>query len=221
MRKRALLSWSSGKDGAWALHVLRRQANVEVVGLFCTVNREFGRVAMHAVRTELVRRQARNIGRPIEFIPIPHPCGDNEYAVIMKTFVAKARRRGVECFAFGDLFLEDVRRYREENLAGSGIAPLFPLWGMPTERLSREMAAAGLRAVVTCVDPKRLPADFTGQEYGESFVRRLPAGVDPCGENGEFHTFAFAGPMFKKPVSFVLGGTVERDGFIFTDLLPG
>jgi uncharacterized protein (TIGR00290 family) len=220
MKKRTLLSWSSGKDSAWALPVLRRQPDIEVAGLFCTVNREFARVAMHAVRIELVRRQAQNIGLPIEFIPLPHPCGDGEYAAIMKVFVGQARQRGIERFAFGDIFLGDVRAYREANLAGSGIAPMFPLWGMPTGMLSREMVAGGLRAAITCVDPKRLSGDFAGQEYGESFLQRIPAGVDPCGENGEFHTFAHDGPMFNKPVDFTVGETVERDGFLFTDLLP-
>ena len=221
MKKRTLLSWSSGKDSAWALPVLRRQPDIEVVGLFCTVNREFARVAMHAVRMELVRRQAQNIGLPIEFIPLPHPCSDGEYAAIMKTFVGRANQQGIERFAFGDIFLGDVRAYREANLAGSGITPIFPLWGMPTEELSREMVDAGLRAVITCVDPKRLSAECAGQEYGESFLRRLPAGVDPCGENGEFHTFAYDGPMFNKPLNVTVGETMERDGFIFTDLLQG
>jgi uncharacterized protein (TIGR00290 family) len=220
MKKRIWLSWSSGKDSAWALHVLRRQPDMEVVGLFCTFNQEFGRVAMHAVRIELVRRQAQNIGLPIQLIPLPHPCSDAEYGAIMKNFVGQAKEQGVECFAFGDLFLEDIRAYREENLAGTGITPIFPLWGMPTGKLSQEMVDGGLRAIITCVDPRYLSSDFTGLEYGKSFLERIPAHVDPCGENGEFHTFASAGPMFKKPVSVSIGETVSRDGFLFTDLLP-
>ncbi len=220
MKKKTLLSWSSGKDSAWALHVLRQQPDTEVVGLFCTINQKFGRVAMHAIRAELVRMQAKNIGLPIQLIPIPHPCRDAEYAAIMKRFVTKAKKQGIERLAFGDIFLEDIRRYREANLAGSGIIPLFPLWGMPTTKLSQEMVSGGLRAIVTCVDPKRLPADFAGEEYGEAFLKRIPAHIDPCGENGEFHTFAFAGPMFKKPVNIVIGETVSRDGFLFTDLTP-
>jgi len=219
MKKRTLLSWSSGKDSAWALHVLRRQPDIEVVGLFCTVNREFARVAMHAVRSELVRRQAQKIGLPVQFIPIPHPCSDDKYGAIMNDFVRQVKQRGIERFAFGDIFMEEIRRYREENLVGSGIAPLFPLWGMPTGRLSRDMVNGGLRAVITCVDPKKLSMDFAGQEYGESFLERIPAGIDPCGENGEFHTFAFDGPMFKEPLNVAVGETVERDGFIFIDLL--
>lgn len=220
MKKKTLLSWSSGKDSAWALHILRQQPDIEVVGLFCTVNQEFGRVAMHAVRTELVRRQAQNTGLPIQLIPIPHPCSDAEYGTIMKDFVGQAKQQGIENFAFGDIFLDDVRRYREANLAGSGITPIFPLWGMATGKLSVEMVNGGLRATITCVDPKRLPANFAGQEYGESFLERIPANIDPCGENGEFHTFAFAGPMFKNPLNISIGETVSRDGFIFTDLLP-
>ncbi len=220
MKKRTLLSWSSGKDSAWALHILRQQPDMEVAGLFCTINQEFQRVAMHAVRTELVRQQAQNAGLPIQLIPIPHPCSDAEYGTVMKSFVGPAKQQEIDCFAFGDIFLEDIRRYRETNLADSGIAPIFPLWGMATEKLSREMVSSGLRAIITCVDPKHLPADFAGQEFGEAFLERIPAGIDPCGENGEFHTFAFDGPMFKKPVNIAIGETVSRDGFIFTDLLP-
>jgi len=221
LKKRILLSWSSGKDSAWALHVLRRKPDVEVVGLFCTINQEFERVVMHAVRIELIKQQAQNIDLPIQLIPIPHPCGDNVYGTIMKNFVEQAKQRGIECFAFGDIFLEDVRGYREANLADTGITPIFPLWGMPTKKLSVEMVSGGLRAIITCVDPKHLSTDFAGQEYGESFLERIPANVDPCGENGEFHSFAFAGPMFKKPVNIAIGETVARSGFIFTDLLPG
>ncbi len=219
MKKRTWLSWSSGKDSAWALHVLSRQPDIEIVGLFCTINQEFGRVAMHAVRGELVRLQAKKIGLPIQLIPIPHPCTDGEYGAIMKDFVGQAKQQVIDCFAFGDIFLEDIRRYREANLAGSGITPIFPLWGMPTDGLSREMVRSGLRALITCIDPQRLSSDFAGQEYGESFLERIPANVDPCDENGEFHTFAFAGPMFKEPVNVAVGETVERDGFIFVDLL--
>jgi uncharacterized protein (TIGR00290 family) len=220
MKRRTWLSWSSGKDSAWALQHLRRDPEIEVAGLFCTINREFARVAMHAVRVELLKRQAQNAGLPMQLIPIPHPCSDAEYAAIMKRFVLKTKKQGIECFAFGDIFLEDIRLYREKNLAGSGIAPLFPLWGMETKKLSAEMVSGGLRAIITCVDPKRLSADFAGREYEESFLQQLPAAVDPCGENGEFHTFAFDGPMFKKPVKVAIGETICRDGFIFTDLLP-
>ncbi|MCJ7524029.1 MAG: adenine nucleotide alpha hydrolase [Candidatus Aminicenantes bacterium] len=220
MKKKTLLSWSSGKDSAWALHVLRRQPDINVVGLFCTVNQEFERVAMHAVRIELLHQQAQNIGLPVQLIPIPHPCGDAEYGRIMKSFVGQTKQQGIECFAFGDIFLEDVRKYREANLSASGITPIFPLWGMATGKLSREMVKGGLRAIITCIDPKHLSADFAGQEYGNSFLERIPANIDPCGENGEFHTFAYDGPMFIKPAHISIGETVSRDGFVFTDLLP-
>jgi uncharacterized protein (TIGR00290 family) len=219
--KRTLLSWSSGKDSAWALHVLRQKPDIDVVGLFCTFNQAFDRVAMHGVRTELVRLQAESVGLPMELIPIPHPCGDAEYAAIMERFVERAKGAGVDCFAFGDLLLADVRRYREDRLAGTRIIPLFPLWGTPTEELSREMVRRGLRAIVTCVDSRRLPAGFAGQAYDVRFLERIPAAVDPCGEHGEFHTFAFDGPMFREPVTVTVGQTVSRDGFIFADLLAG
>jgi uncharacterized protein (TIGR00290 family) len=219
MMKKTLLSWSSGKDSAWALHILHRQPDIEVTGLFCTVNQEFRRVAMHAVRIELLRQQAEYVGLPLRLIPIPHPCSDSEYNTIMTDFIKEARQQGIECFAFADLFLEDIRRYRETNLAGTGITPIFPLWGIPTKQLSEEMVNSGLRARITCIDPKYLASDFAGQEYDLSFLDRLPASVDPCGENGEFHTFAYDGPMFRKAVNIFAGETVSRDGFIFTDLL--
>jgi uncharacterized protein (TIGR00290 family) len=215
-----LLAWSSGKDSAWALHALRRRPDVDVIGLFCTFNQAFGRVAMHGVRTELVRREAGSVGLPLQLIPIPHPCSDGQNEAIMADFVEHARGLGVHCFAFGDLLLEDVRRYRASRLAETGITPLFPLWGIPTANLSTEMVDAGLYAIVTCLDPRRLPEDFAGREYDAPFLEQLPADVDPCGENGEFHTFAYDGPMFQTPVRFSVGQTVTRDGFVFTDLLP-
>ena len=218
--QKTLLSWSSGKDSAWALHVLRGRSDVEVVGLFSTINEEFHRVAMHAVRVELLLRQAVCLGFPIQLIPIPSPCSNVEYEAIMADFVRRACRQGVESFAFGDLFLEDIRRYREDNLRDTGIAPMFPIWGMPTAELAREMVGSGLRARITCVDPNQLGADFAGREYDASFLDELPPGVDPCGENGEFHSFAFDGPMFGEPVGIAVGETVSRDGFIFTDLIP-
>jgi uncharacterized protein (TIGR00290 family) len=193
---------------------------MDVVGLFSTFNQAFDRVAMHGVRTELVRQQAANVGLPIQLIPIPHPCSDDEYAAIMEAFVGQARRQRIDCCAFGDLLLEEVRSYREARLADTGITPLFPLWGTPTSELSRQMVRGGLRAIITCLDPQHLSADLAGQEYDQSFLERIPADVDPCGENGEFHTFAFDGPMFRKPVPMSIGETVPRDGFIFADLLP-
>jgi uncharacterized protein (TIGR00290 family) len=220
VKKRTLLSWSSGKDSAWALHVLNQDPDIDVVGLFSTYNQAFDRVAMHGVRIDLVRQQAERVGLPIRMIAIPHRCNDDQYAAIMERFVKLARREGIDCFAFGDLLLEDVRRYREEKLADTGIEPLFPLWGRPTGELSREMVGNGLRAIVTCLDPQHLSAQFAGHAYDASFLDRLPAGVDPCGENGEFHTFAFDGPMFQEAVRVRVGETVSRDEFVFTDLLP-
>lgn len=220
MKKRTLLSWSSGKDSAWALRVLRRQADIEVVGLLSTINEEFDRVAMHAVRTELLRRQAESAGLPLRLVKLPFPCSDEVYQERMNALIAAAQADGIEAIAFGDLFLADVREYRERMMAGTGIEPLFPLWGRPTAELAREMIAGGLRAQITCIDPRCLPASLAGKEYNREFLEALPAGVDHCGERGEFHSFAFDGPMFSHPVEFTVGETVERDGFVFTDLLP-
>lgn len=219
MKRKTLLSWSSGKDSAWALHVLRQQPDVDVVGLFCTINAEFNRVAMHAVRVELLQEQARSVGLPLRMIQIPYPCSNAEYEVVMNAFIDEAKKQDVECFAFGDLFLEDIRKYREDRLKGTGITAIFPIWNMPTRELSRTMVSSGLKARITCVDPKRLAAGFAGREYDESFLEDIPASVDPCGENGEFHSFAFDGPMFRYPIETSLGEIVDRDGFVFADLL--
>lgn len=220
MGKKTLLSWSSGKDSAWALHVLRGMSDVEIVGLMTTVNELHQRVAIHAVRLELLQRQAEALGLPLQVIDLPSPCTNSQYEAAMEKFVAESKQRGIECMAFGDLFLADIREYRETKLAGTGITPLFPLWLAPTDRLAKEMISSGLRAVVTCVDPQQVPPSFAGREFNEQFLEDLPNHVDPCGERGEFHTFAFDGPMFEKPVSVELGVIVERDGFIYADLLP-
>jgi len=220
MAKKALLSWSSGKDSAWALHILRRTPDVEVVGLMTTMNVVHQRVAIHAVRLELLERQAEALGLPVQVIDLPSPCTNAQYEAAMGKFVDESKRHGIECMAFGDLFLADIKEYREAKLAGTGIAPLFPLWLMPTDRLATEMIANGLRAVVTCVDPQHLPLSFAGREFNEQFLADLPNDVDPCGERGEFHTFAFDGPMFEKPVGIQKGEVVERDGFGYADLLP-
>ena len=220
MAKKALLSWSSGKDSAWALHILRRTPDVEVVGLMTTMNEVHQRVAIHAVRLELLERQAEALGLPVQVIDLPSPCTNAQYEAAMGKFVDESKRHGIECMAFGDLFLADIKEYREAKLAGTGIAPLFPLWLMPTDRLATEMIANGLRAVVTCVDPQQLPLSFAGREFNEQFLADLPNDVDPCGERGEFHTFAFDGPMFEKPVGIQKGEVVERDGFGYADLLP-
>jgi uncharacterized protein (TIGR00290 family) len=217
MRKNTWLSWSSGKDSAWALQVLRQSDEYEVTGLFTTINMAFDRVAMHAVRVDLLREQARAVGLPLYLIEIPYPCSDEQYAAAMADFVARARGEGVQCMAFGDLYLEDVRRYREERMLGTGIAPVFPLWGKPTRPLLEEMLASGLRACLTCVDPRVLPAEFAGCELTTALIGRLPEGIDPCGENGEFHTFVFDGPMFDSPLVLEPGEVVSRDGFVFAD----
>jgi uncharacterized protein (TIGR00290 family) len=218
-RKRVLLSWSTGKDSAWALHVLRQHPDMEMAGLLTTVNEQFDRVAMHAVRTDLLRRQAESLGLPLRLISLPFPCSNEVYEERMRAAIGTAQSDGIEGIAFGDLFLADVRQYRERRMEGTGITPLFPLWGRPTAELAQEMTTGGLRAQITCVDPRYLPAEMAGKEYNDDFVKALPNGVDPCGENGEFHSFAFDGPMFNRQVEFAIGETVERDGFIFTDLL--
>jgi uncharacterized protein (TIGR00290 family) len=219
-KKKTLLSWSSGKDSAWALQVLRRQAEFEVVGLLSTINEEFDRIAMHAVRVTLLRQQAESAGLPVRLVKLPFPCSNAVYEERMGELMAAIRVEGIEAIAFGDLFLAHVRQYRERMMEGTGIIPLFPLWDRPTAELAREMIAGGLRAQITCIDPRCLPASLAGTEYNSDFVDSLPAGVDPCGENGEFHSFAFDGPMFSRRVDFTVGETVERDGFVFTDLLP-
>lgn len=220
MTPRALLSWSSGKDAAWSLHALRQQGEIEVVGLLTTINRTFERVAMHAVRETLLEAQAAAAGLPLWKVDIPWPCPNEAYEQAMAAACAKAVAEGIEVMAFGDLFLEDVRDYRIQKLAGTGLRPVFPLWGRDTASLAREMIAGGLRATLTCVDPKALDASFAGRAFDASLLADLPAPVDPCGERGEFHSFAWDGPMFRHPVSIRRGEVVERDGFVFADLLP-
>jgi uncharacterized protein (TIGR00290 family) len=218
MKRKTMLSWSSGKDSAWTLYQLQRDPEIDLAGLFCTVNSEFKRVAMHAVRLELLQQQATHLGLPLQVIEIPYPCSNEQYAEIMTNFVEEARGEKIEQFAFGDLFLEDIRSYREEKLSGTGIAPIFPLWGLPTDQLAQEMVASGMKAVITCVDPKQLTEAFIGREYDQEFLADLPDGVDPCGENGEFHSFVYAGPIFHKPMEITTGEVVHRDGFVFIDV---
>lgn len=217
---RTLLSWSTGKDSAWALHKLRQRPDMNVVGLVTTINAAFDRVAMHGVRRALLEAQAAAAGLPLHVLPIPYPCPNEDYERIMGAFVAEQAAAGVEAIAFGDLYLEDIRRYREAKLAGTGIAPLFPLWGLDTRGLAHEMLDGGLQAHVTCVDPRKLPRSFAGRRFDAALLADLPAGVDPCAENGEFHTFASAGPMFARPIAVATGEVVTRDGFVFCDLIP-
>jgi uncharacterized protein (TIGR00290 family) len=219
-RLKTLLSWSSGKDSAWALRTLRRDRRYEVVGLFTTINRAADRVAMHAVRTDLLRAQARATALPLWELSIPSPCSNEEYEAVMRKTIARAEAEAVDCFAFGDLFLRDVRAYREKQLVSTNVTPLFPLWGRDTRDLAREMIAGGLRARITCVDPRLVPASLAGREFDAALLNDLPPEADPCGERGEFHTFAFEGPMFASPIAIVSGDIVERDGFVFADLIP-
>ena len=214
------LSWSSGKDSAWSLEMLRRDG-IRRTGLFTTVNATFDRVAMHAVRRSLLEAQAHAAGLPLHVIEIPYPCPNADYERIMGAFVERAKAAGVTAMAFGDLFLADIRAYRETQLAGSGITPIFPLWERNTRDLAREMIAGGLVAHVTCVDPSKLDRSFAGRTFDAAFLADLPPGIDPCGENGEFHTFVSAGPMFRKPLTVRLGAITERDGFVFADLISG
>lgn len=220
MTKRVLLSWSSGKDSAWALHLLRKDPDVELVGLLTTLNRAASRVAMHAVRETLLEAQSRAAGLPLHKVYIPQPCSNEDYEAAMAEAIEDAKRDRVTHVAFGDLFLEDIRAYRVDKLAGTGVEPLFPCWGLDTTALSQQMVEAGLRAVITSVDPKQLSPGFAGRVYDEAFLADLPDGVDPCGERGEFHSFTFAGPMFDAPIAIAHGEIVERDGFVFADVLP-
>jgi uncharacterized protein (TIGR00290 family) len=217
--KRILLSWSSGKDSAWSLHVLRRHREYDVVGLLTTFNAEADRVAMHAVRRQLVQAQAAAAGLSLWPVPLPWPCSNEQYESLMAAACAKAVAEGVEGVAFGDLFLEDVRAYREKQLAGTGLEPIFPVWGLPTRGLAQEMIASGVRAKLTCVDTTKLDRRFAGREFDEELLSDLPAGVDPCGERGEFHSFVYAGPMLRAAVPVKVGASVIRDSFVFTDLV--
>ena len=213
-----LLSWSSGKDSAWALHVLNRTHPGTVAALLTTVNEAVDRVAMHAVRRDVLAAQARMAGLPLRIVPIPHPCPNDVYEARMATAVADAVADGFTHVAFGDLFLDDVRRYREERLAKSGLEPMFPVWGMPTARLAEDMIAAGLQARLSCVDTRVLDRRFVGQSFDRSLLNDLPRTVDPCGENGEFHTCVTAGPMFANALDVEVGDTVTREPFVWADL---
>jgi len=217
---KVLLSWSSGKDSAWALHLLSRREDVQVTALVTTFNRAANRVAMHAVRRTLVEAQAERIGLPLWPVELPWPCSNQLYEEIMRGVCRRAVEEGIQAVAFGDLFLEEIRAYRQRQLEGSGLKPLFPVWGMPTAELARAMIASGVRAKVTCVDPSKLDKTFAGRDFDSDLLDSLPASVDPCGENGEFHTFVFASPAFRDPIAVRGGEVVERDGFVFADVLP-
>jgi diphthamide synthase (EF-2-diphthine--ammonia ligase) len=221
---KCLVSWSSGKDSAWMVHLLRQRGDVEIGALLTTINEPAQRVAMHAVRVELLQAQADALGLPLWMVPIPSPCPNEVYERAMGEAVARAVGEGFTHAAFGDLFLEDIRRYREERLAGTGLTPLFPLFDAGpnyTSRLARDMIAGGLRARVTCLNPKVMDRAFAGREFDAALLADLPPSIDPCGERGEFHTCAHAGPMFRHSIPVETGITVERDGFVFTDLTIG
>lgn len=220
-KKRVLLSWSSGKDSAWTLYRLQQNPALEVVGLLTTFNSQFNRSAIHGVRQQLVTKQAEAAGLPLQQVPLPWPCSNEAYEHIMGNALGQAKDNfAMDAIAFGDLFLEDIRRYREERMKESGLELMFPLWGIPTDQLAGEMIAGGLKATITCVDPGRVDAEFCGRDFTAELLSELPGTVDPCGENGEFHTFAWSGPMFRSTVGVTKGETVTRDGFVYTDLLP-
>jgi uncharacterized protein (TIGR00290 family) len=216
--KRVALSWSSGKDSAWSLHLLRQDPAIEVVALFTTLNEQFDRVAMHAVRRELLELQAESLGLPLWTVPLPWPCSNEQYETRMTALCQRATAEAVQTMAFGDLFLTDIRAYREKQLAGTGLEPVFPVWQIPTASLARTMIASGLRAKITCVDPRVLPAEFAGRDFDSQFLADLPPQIDPCGENGEFHSFVYDAPGFRRPIPVSVGEIVERDGFVFADL---
>ena len=219
-KKKVLLSWSSGKDSAWTLHILRQQGDYKIAGLLTTINSAFDRVAMHSSRRALVEMQAGAAGLPLIAVPLPWPCSNSDYECAMKKVCDEAVAQGVNAIAFGDLFLEDIRAYRERQLKDTGLQPLFPLWQIPTDQLAREMIRGGLKAKLVCIDPKKLGPELAGRDFDEQLLRDLPAGVDPCGENGEFHSFVYAGPMFDREIPVVAGERVQRDGFWYADFLP-
>jgi len=216
--KKVLLSWSSGKDSVWALHLLRQQPDIEVVALLTSFNSAAGRVAMHAVRRTLVDAQAVRTGIPQWSVDLPWPCSNAEYEERMRGVCQRAVAEGITAVAFGDLFLQDIRDYRERQLQGTGLEPLFPVWEIPTAKLARDMIAAGVKAKITCVDPAQVDRSFAGRDFNQALLDSLPSSVDPCGENGEFHTFVYDAPVFSSPIEVRMGEIVERDGFVFADV---
>jgi uncharacterized protein (TIGR00290 family) len=215
--KRVLLSWSSGKDSAWALHLLRQQTDIELVGLLTTLNTEFQRVAMHGTGRSVLEAQAEAAQLPLWIVPLPWPCSNEVYAQRMTEVCNRAVSEHVDAIAFGDLFLRDIRAYRETQLKPTGLEPLFPLWELPTAELARDMIVGGLRAKLACVDSRQLSESFAGREFDAAFLRDLPPEVDPCGERGEFHTCVYDGPMFRNPVKVDAGEVVNRDGYVYAD----
>lgn len=220
MKQRLLVSWSSGKDSAWMLYQLQQQENVELIGLLTSFNNQFDRVAMHGVRRELVQQQALACELPLFEVELPFPCTNEIYEqLILEKMNALQEEHGITHVAYGDLFLEDIRDYRIKLMAKTTMQPLFPIWGIPTDKLAEEMLNAGLKAYITCIDPKQIPESFAGSKFDLDFLNALPENVDRCGENGEFHSFTYSGPMYKKSINVTQGETLKRDGFIFTDLI--
>ena len=220
MARKILLSWSSGKDSAWSLHVLRQSGDYEIAGLLTTFNGMAGRVAMHGIRRVLVEAQAHAAALPLWDVDLPWPCSNQDYELAMRGVARKALEEGVEAIAFGDLYLEEVRAYREKSVRDSGLEPLFPIWGVPTRDLAFAMLDGGVHAKLACVDSKQLSADFAGREFDRTLLAELPASADPCGENGEFHSFVYAGPMFETEIAIEVGEIVRREQFVFVDLIP-
>ena len=217
-KKKTLISWSTGKDAAWTCLQLSQDPTIEIVGIFCSVNAQYQRTAVHSVRIELLQRQAAAMNLPLDIIEIPYPCSNIEYEAIMDAFVEKAKQREVVNFAYGDLFLADIKNYRVNNLVGTGIDAIFPLWELDTQQLANDMLAGGQKAIVTCVDPRRLSADYVGQAFDEAFIASLPEGIDPCGENGEFHTFVFDSPLFSNAIDIKTGNINSEGHYTWIDL---
>lgn len=220
IKPKAWMAWSSGKDSAWALHTARQLGEVEIIGIMTTVTSVYDRISMHGVRRCLLQAQAEALGLPLYSVEIPAPCSNQEYETRMREAMQVAQAQGVSHIVFGDLFLEDLKEYRENNLAQVGMQGYFPLWKRDTRTLAQEMIQDGLKAHLTCLDPGKMPLFLAGHAFDAILIAALPESVDPCGENGEFHSFVWDGPMFKHPVPVQVGETVERDGFVFTDLLP-
>jgi len=212
------LSWSSGKDSAWALYQLTQMPEINVTGLVVSINQKHGRVAMHGTHNSLLNEQVKRLGIPIYPVYLPDNCSDATYQQLMQLLIQKAKSQDVKYMAFGDLFLEEIRTYREKQLAHTGITPIFPLWQQPTDQLAMAMIQSGIKAVISCVDTKQIPANFVGRQFNTSLLHDLPKGVDPCGENGEFHTFIYDTPMFETPIDIMMGKTHQSDQFLFIDI---
>ena len=220
MRKKTLLSWSSGKDSAWTLHSLRQDPEIELVGLFTVINEKYDRASMHATRLDLLKRQAKAANLPVETISLPDQCSGEQCDAVMGQYINNIEARGVEYVAFGDLFLEDIRRYREKQLQATSIKPIFPLWKIPTWELANQMLTAGLKAYVSSVDLEKLPAEIAGRQWNKQLLDEIPAECDPCGENGEIHTIVVGGPMFTSSIPVRVGEILIRDGFAYADIIP-